>query len=94
MREIDGERLAIFFTRAGLLVLEPATGRERYDYPFRSRINESVNAASPVVLGNEVFLSATYNTGAVLLRLAPDGLEEVWENVTGARPPASPSSRK
>jgi len=78
VRAIHGHRLAIFFTAAGLLVVEPATGAERYRFPFRSRTYESVNAASPVVVDDVVFLSATYNTGAVALRLEPGGLRTLW----------------
>jgi len=80
VRTVGGRRLAILFTQAGLLVLDPATGSEVYRFPFRSRAYESVNAATPVVAGDRVFLSAAYNTGAVLLRLAPGGLETVWRS--------------
>lgn len=76
---IGGKRLGIFFTRAGLLAVDTRTGREKYRYRFRSRAHESVNAATPVVIGNYVFLSATYNTGAVLLKLEPTGLQEIWK---------------
>jgi outer membrane protein assembly factor BamB len=80
VRTIQGKRLAIFFTAAGLVVLEAATGVERYRLPFRSRTYESVNAASPVVVDDIVFLSATYNTGAVALRLEPAGLRTLWQS--------------
>lgn len=78
---IRDERLAIFHTGDGLLVVEPKTGAERYRYPFRSVMRESAIAATPVLIDDVVFLSATYEIGAVALRLAPDGLEEVWKNV-------------
>ena len=77
---IRGERLAIFYTGDGLLVVEPETGKERYAYPFRSRIRESAIAASPVLVNDIVFLSATYRIGAVALQLTPDGLKEVWKD--------------
>ena len=77
---VNGERLAIFYTGDGLLVLEPETGKVRYRYPFRSRIRESAIAASPVLVDDVVFLSATYQIGAVALRLTPTGLEEVWKD--------------
>jgi outer membrane protein assembly factor BamB len=80
VRTIAGRRLALFFTQAGLVVVDPASGAELHHFPFRSRAYESVNAASPVVVGDLVFLSATYNTGAVLLRLAPAGLQTVWQD--------------
>ena len=80
IRQLHGEALAIFFTRDGLLVLEVRSGEERYRYPFRSRSHASVNAASPVVVDEYVFLSASYRTGAVLLKMSPGGLEPVWKD--------------
>lgn len=77
---IRGERLAIFHTGDGLLVLEAKTGEIRYQYPFRSKIRESAIAATPVLIGDTVFLSATYKIGAVALQLAPDGLKEIWKD--------------
>jgi outer membrane protein assembly factor BamB len=76
---VRGERLAIFHTADGMLVVDPETGEEKYRYPFRSRIHESAIAATPVLVDDMVFLSATYNVGAVVLKLEPDGLKEVWK---------------
>ena len=77
---LHGERLAIFHTADGLLVLEAKTGAERYRYPFRSETRESAIAATPVLVNDVVFLSATYNIGAVALKLEPGGLKEVWKD--------------
>ena len=81
-RTINGKRLAVFFTQAGLLVLEVKTGAEAYRFPFRSKLYESVNAASPVVVDDVVFLSATYGVGSVALRMGSGGLEPLWQNRT------------
>lgn len=75
---IQGQRHALFFTRAGLVGVEPTTGRVRYKFPFRARINASVNAATPLVMGDRIFLSASYRTGAVLLRAHADRVEPIW----------------
>jgi len=77
---IDGEELAVFFTRQGLLALSPAKGGIKYEFPWRPRINASVNAASPLVAKNQIFLSTSYSTGAVLLEAAKGELKEVWKN--------------
>lgn len=80
--DIAGERLAIFFTQDGLITTDVETGAIKHRYPFRSKVYESVNAASPIVKDNLVFLSATYNTGSVLLELGPAGeTKEIWKNV-------------
>jgi hypothetical protein len=77
---INGERHILAFTRTGLADIEPGTGRLRLEYRWRSRSNASVNAALPLVSGNLVFLSASYGTGAVLLRLTGKGSEKVWSS--------------
>jgi outer membrane protein assembly factor BamB len=56
----------------GLLCLDPATGRVDFEFPWRSRSYESVNASCPVVFGNKVFISASYRTGSALLDVRPD----------------------
>ena len=63
----------------GLICLDPSTGRIDFQFPWRSRSRESVNAASPVVIGNRVFISASYDTGGALLDVKPDGdYELLW----------------
>lgn len=61
----------------GLIVLDPKTGAIESTFPWRSRSYESVNAASPVVVGNQVFVSASYRTGGALLNVSPDGKTSV-----------------
>lgn len=78
--EIGGATLAVFLTRQGLVALEPETGKVRYTFPWRPRLNESVNAATPLVWKGEVFLSVSYSTGAVVLKVNGAELEEVWSN--------------
>jgi outer membrane protein assembly factor BamB len=76
---IGGERHVIFFTRTGLIDLNPKDGKVRFSKRWRSRMEASVNAAAPLVIGDQLFLSASYGTGAVLLRITKDGAEEVWK---------------
>ena len=69
--------------RQGLVSVEPKTGDVNFSFWFRSRLNDSVNASSPVVVGDLVFISAAYyKVGSVLLKIKPDGrsVEEVWRS--------------
>ena len=71
-------RYVFFFTRTGLQVVDPLNGTIQNHFTWRSTMNASVNAATPLVIDDTVFLSACYGTGAILLRLQDKGLETVW----------------
>ncbi len=74
----DGVRHALFFTRDNLVSLDPVSGRERFRRAWRARIRASVNAATPLVVDDLVFVSAQYGTGAGVFRVAESGLDELW----------------
>jgi outer membrane protein assembly factor BamB len=78
--EFDGRPSAVFLTRRGLRVLDPASGKSLYDFPWRPRMEASVQAATPLVWKDEVFLTVSYATGAVLLKLKGGTADEVWSN--------------
>jgi outer membrane protein assembly factor BamB len=75
---IGGTRHAVFFTRQGVVLLDPRDGTVRYRKRWRSRNNASVNAAAPVAAGDLLFFSACYETGALLLKVGKGKVEEVW----------------
>jgi outer membrane protein assembly factor BamB len=74
---IGNRRMVLCFTRAGLVGLN-LSGTVLFQFPWRSRSHASVNAALPVVDGNLVFLSASYNTGATLLDLSGADPKQIW----------------
>ena len=73
-----GVRHAVFFTRDNVVALDPATGRVRFERSWRARIRASVNAATPLVVDEHLFISAQYGTGAGVFRIAGLEMEEVW----------------
>ena len=75
---IAGRRHAIFLTRAGLAGLDPATGQVQFQRPWRARMAASVNVATPLVVGDLIFVSAEYGPGAAMLRLEGSTLSELW----------------
>ncbi len=77
---LDGKPAAVFLTRRGLRALDAATGKSLYDTEFKPRMEASVQAATPLVRGSEIFLSVSYNTGALLAKAAKGELTEVWAN--------------
>jgi outer membrane protein assembly factor BamB len=57
---VQGERVAFCLMRQGLVALDPGTGRVHFSRWFRAQVEQSVNAANPVVVGDLVFFSAAY----------------------------------
>ena len=79
-RTIDGRRWCFVFARGGLVGFEPSKGAVDFQYPWRSRKIESVNASNPVVVGDQVFISECYGIGSSLLRVKPGGYDLVWRD--------------
>jgi outer membrane protein assembly factor BamB len=75
---LGGRRRLLVLTRSALTALDPADGRVLFQYPWRPPIQASVTAAVPLVLDDLVFLSASYGTGAALLRYGERGPEKIW----------------
>jgi len=74
----NGKPHAFFLTRAGLVAVEVGTGKVVQQVRWRSRSSASVNAATPLVVGDEIFLSASYGTGATVLKMAGPVWKPLW----------------
>jgi outer membrane protein assembly factor BamB len=79
---IGGRRSAVFFTRLGLVGLDPATGKVQFQRRWRALQAASVNAATPLVIndpmGDLIFVSAEYGPGAGVLRIEGSALTPLW----------------
>lgn len=79
--EVGGKRRAFFFARTGLHVIDPDNGNVEGFFRWRARMDASVNAATPILVENRVFISAEYGTGAASLRVDADKLVPVWSGL-------------
>ena len=68
--QVGKRSCALFFTRGGFTGVDAQTGRPLFFEVFRSPIEASVNAATPMVIGDQVFLTSCYDVGAAAWRLA------------------------
>ncbi len=69
--------------KGGLLSIDPVNGKVDFAVKHRSRTYESVNASSPLIIGNQVFISACYGDGGTLYNLLPDGTStEAWTSLS------------
>ncbi len=73
---LDGKPCALVLTRNGLVGVDPLLGKVRFQFPFRPPMQASVTAATPLVIDDLLFISASYGTGAALLQVKGDGVEK------------------
>ncbi len=93
LTSLGGRPRLLAWLRDQLVSVDPATGRETGSFRWRASELFSVNAANPVVLGDQVLLSETYEVGGVLLDVAStprgDTFTPAWTSPKGARPDAT-----
>jgi outer membrane protein assembly factor BamB len=77
---IGGRDVIFMFARGGLMAIDPAKAETITTFPWRARLLESVNASTPIVRGNEVFISETYQPGSALVRFTGSAFEEIWSD--------------
>lgn len=78
----QGDHL-LCWMRNRLWLLDAATGRVLHSLPLRSRMDASVNAATPLHCGPHTwFVSAGYGVGANLFEVSPSSaqLNQVWSH--------------
>ena len=75
----------VSFSCAGLLAFDPSTGQEDFYLPWRASILESVNASTPIVWDQHVFISETYGPGSALLAFRPGAYDILWSDAERRR---------
>ena len=81
----DQRRWCFMFTRGSLVGFDPLTGQIDFQYPWRDRKLESVNASNPVVVGNTIFVSEAYGVGSSVLQFYPKGYKIIWSDLLSRR---------
>lgn len=75
---VRGQRLLAVMNATGLVVLDPAGGAEMALHEWKT-FND-INAATPVVIDDRLFISSGANHGCAMLRWTGEGLETLWES--------------
>lgn len=76
--DLSGQRCFLQFSADHLVLRRMKDGSELWRHPWKT--SYGVNAATPIVQGNEVFISSAYGYGCALLRMTLDSVTEVWRN--------------
>ncbi|MCC6579070.1 MAG: PQQ-binding-like beta-propeller repeat protein [Phycisphaeraceae bacterium] len=75
---LNNRELVAAFPTSGLAILDRKTGKDLALYPWKG--GPDVNAVTPIIDGDQLFISSGYNTGCAKLQLTHEGLREVWKN--------------
>lgn len=78
---MHGRRVVVTMTRQGLTILDAKTGGHLLSRWFRVRQDSSVNAMTPIVQDDMIFISTAYfKGGSELLKVRKDfsGVDEIW----------------
>jgi len=75
---INGRKQYVVFTAYNLIGVDVRTGKTLWTFPWKTK--HDVNAATPIVSGDTVFITSNYGCGGVLLRIDGHRATPVWKN--------------
>ncbi|MBT4499322.1 MAG: PQQ-binding-like beta-propeller repeat protein [Gemmatimonadetes bacterium] len=76
--EIAGKTMVLSFHGKGLVALDAENGDELWDIPWETPYD--VNAGTPIVIGDKVFITSGYGSGCALLKAGLSGAEILWQS--------------
>ncbi len=74
----QGKKLAVIGSSDAYVAVDVATGAPVWSYPWATRYG--VNAATPLLSGDKLFISSGYNKGCTVVKLGAGEPEKVWES--------------
>ncbi len=75
---IGAQRQIVFFTKEGLVSVDPTKGNVFWRYPWKT--HAGVNAAMPRFVGTRFLVSTGYGTGCALVDVSRDRPRELWKS--------------
>ncbi len=77
--KIAGQQHAVFVTRMNALAINPVDGKVAFRFPF-GKEGPTVNASTPIVFDDHLFVTASYGIGGKLIGLAGGSVKPIWED--------------
>lgn len=74
----NGTKYLAMFCQKSLKIVATETGNVVMSHEWET--SWDVNAADPIISGDEIFITSGYGHGGSLLKITDDGLKEVWMN--------------
>ncbi|MDD5261302.1 MAG: PQQ-binding-like beta-propeller repeat protein [Methylacidiphilales bacterium] len=78
--ELDGQKQYVTFTAEGLAGWKPETGQRLWSVPWITPHKQ--NAATPIVMGNRIFISSAWGAGCALVEVKANNPKVLWSNKT------------
>ena len=79
--EMHDQKVALAWMRDHLFGFNPDDGTELFKFKWRARKLESVNASTPIVSGNRIYIGESYKKGGVVLDVGNDWqLKTLWSD--------------
>ena len=75
---MHGRRGVALFAARAVVGVDLENGRELWRHPWKT--DYDVNAADPIIVGDQVFISSGYQRGAALLRITDGRAAVLWEH--------------
>src|SRR5207249_4854072 len=76
--DLGSERCFLQFSTDHLIGRKMKDGSEMWRFPWKT--SYGVNATTPIIQGDQVFLSTGYGYGCALLKMSTTSVQEVWRN--------------
>jgi outer membrane protein assembly factor BamB len=76
--DLGGVRCVAVLKAEALVGLNAANGEELWRYPWKTKYD--VNAPTPLVFGDKIFVTSGYGTGCTALQVRPGGVSVLWRN--------------
>jgi len=75
---MEGQKCVAILGASYIIGVRISDGKVLWKSPFEN--STKVNAADPVIVGNEVFASSGYNHGCVKIKITGGNVETLWQN--------------
>jgi outer membrane protein assembly factor BamB len=75
---LAGTRCVAIFKADALVGLNAASGQELWRFPWKTSYD--VNAPTPLVFGDKIFITSGYGTGCALVQVGPGKARQIWRN--------------
>ena len=76
--DLGGERCFAQFSKEHIVGRRMKDGSELWRHVWKT--SYGVNSATPIVMGDELFISSGYGYGCAVLKMSPTAVTEVWRN--------------